>query len=418
MKKFVLGLAAMALIFASCSKDEVTGVNDQNPDVIGFFSSTSRATINNLAALQSDASGFKVFGTSGSSPSAWYANVAGSNYGFASSAWGWKTTNATWPTVVADYPMNFYAMYPATHASVVLSSTYPTVSGAVTIPAAASAQADLLAATASTTTKPGDGKLALTFKHILSKVNFGIIAGYEKSVIVQTIGVKNVSSKGTYNYVTGAWSAIGTDAAFDYFRNTTTPFNVTGSDAAETAATPIYTGGAAASANLMLMPQTHTTWNKSTTVANSYVELIYRLTATGLPNSIGYTNATNYLTDYTGYVDGTDTWGSYTGISTGGTPYGAKPLFIKVGFPMDATSFTWASGKGYTYNIGLGTLGSCNGFYTDDTYYDENGDDTGIPIIGPDGTPVEPGDPVSDDILHFLVNVTDWDDTTAPVVLP
>ena len=419
MRKIVLGLAAMALIFTSCSKDEVTGVNDQNPDVIGFFSSTSRATINNLATLQGS-TGFKVYGTSAATPAAWHTNVNGlNNYAFSSGAWGWAGSNGMWPTVATGYPMTFYAMYPLAPAGVVPTATpsaTPVLTGVVTIQSTAATQVDLLAAKVSTATKPGDGKLPLTFKHILSKVNFGIIAGNAKTVIVQAIGVKNVSSVATYNYVAETWGTPGTDASFDYFRNTATPFSTLGvSD--ETTVAPIYTGTPAASAHLMLMPQTHTTWNKTATAltSGSYVEVIYRVTAAGSPNNIGYTAAADYLKDYTTFAND-KSWGSYTGLGTTAGKYNGK-LFVKVGFPMDATSFTWAPGKGYTYNIGIGTLGSSNGYYTDETYYDENGVDTGIEIVGPDGKPVKPGDPVSDGIIHFLVNVTDWDDLT-PVVLP
>ena len=420
MRKIVLGLAAMALIFTSCSKDEVTGVNEQNPDVIGFFSSTSRATVANLATLQGDATGFKVYGTSTASSSGWFTGISGAvNYRY-NSGWGWATGAPQWPTVATEYPMNFYAMYPAAPAGVVPSaSAISQIDGAVTIQATAAAQVDLLAAKATATAKPGDGKLPLTFNHILSKVNFGVIAGNLTSPFVQSIGVKNVYNAATYDYVVGAWKGtpapVGV-ASYEYFKSTAVPFTTTGTAAeAPVAILSTSTTPTAAAGNLMLLPQTHATWDKTaaTLASGSFVEMIYRLTAPGAPNSIGYTAATDYLVDYPATI--IPAWGTapnnYSGIGTGGGQYSSK-LFVKVGFPFAATNFTWAPGKGYTYNIGLGTSGSSNGYYTDDTYYDEHGQDTGIPVVGK-----KIGDPVSDGIIHFLVNVTNWDDLT-PIDLP
>ena len=112
MKKLSICLAAAALVLASCAKDEVMQVNSQSPDVIGFSSGTSRAAINDLAALQGASAGFKVYGQTNSA-TVWYTNVDGTNnYAYSSPTWGWAGTAALWPTVASDYPMDFYAMYP------------------------------------------------------------------------------------------------------------------------------------------------------------------------------------------------------------------------------------------------------------------------------------------------------------------
>ena len=103
----------------------------------------------------------------------------------------------------------------------------------------------------------------------------------------------------------------------------------------------------------------------------------------------------------------------YSGITGGSLPYGNRPFYVRVGFPLEVN---WVPGKGYTYNICLGTADSTNGYYVDDSYYDEDGFYTGVPIIGADGNPVEKGDPVMDGTINFLVKVTEWDDQAATAV--
>jgi len=418
MKKLSICLAALALLLAGCSKDEVTEVNQQNLNIISFSSTTTRAAINTLASIEGSTVGFEVYATNPASiiASAWFTGVDGTeNYRYNSGNWGWTSSgNPTWPTTAAGYPMNFYAMYPEDGATLY---TYSSIQRAVVIAATAATQVDLLAAKATANGKPGDGRLPLTFNHILSKVNFGIIAGNAKTAIVQEAGVQNVYSAATYDYVAETWGARATDADYEYFKNLTTPLSAAGSST-EDAVIPFYTGTPASTAHLMLMPQTHDAWIpvSGTAASDSYASLTYRLKA-GTDDEIGYSNATGYLADYsTASIAG---WGSapaFTGIGTAGGEYNGA-LFVKAGFPLGATDFTWAIGKGYTYNICLGTLNSSNGYYTETTYFDEYGQDTGIPIIGPKGTQVEEGDPVSDGIIHFRVNVSDWVDEL-PTELP
>ena len=435
MNKFIkifMTTATICLILAGCSKNEVTNLNSQNPDVISFSSTTSRASINTLGSIQNDVSGFEVYATSPATPTTWYTGVNGTeNYRFFSTPnpnWGWVSAgNPIWPTTTAGYPMNFYAMYPNDGAA---PFAHPNIQRAITIAALAANQTDHLAAREiGVAGKPSDGRLSLTFEHILSKVNFGIIPGFDKTVIVQEAGVQNVHSVNTYNYVAGTWGpTTATDADYDYYKETalaTKSFGP-GTDDTEVAATPFYT--LPHSNHLMLMPQTHGTWAVPTIppatyagdiATESYASLTYRLTDVATGDKIGYTAAGDYLVDYPTVLATDYIWASYTGIGAagGGTPYLGE-LFIKAGFPFAASDFTWARGKGYIYNIGLGTAGSCNGYYTETTYFDEDGIDTTIPIIGPKGTQVEVGDPVTDGIIHFKVFVTNWDDTTTPIVLP
>ena len=417
--KFLMFTATASIVMVSCSKSEVTKFNVQNPDVIGFSLTTSRAPINTLSTMQSNSDGFEVYATNPGSIAAtsWYTGVDGTeNYGYSTSGtnWGWIASgNPTWPTSAVGYPMSFYAMYPSDG---VAPYTYPNIQRVITIAALATNQVDHLAARAiNVAGKPSDGRLSMTFNHILSKIDFGIIAGNAKTVIVQESGVQNVHSAATYNYVVGSWGTTGTDADYDYYKDASwATLSFTGSDHDELIAEPIYAAGH--SNHLMLMPQTaHITWNPTGTniATGAYASLTYRLINT-TDDEIGYTNAGSYEVDYPGYLASISWpgWSTYTALGSGTGEYN-DALFIKVGFPLAAANFTWTLGKGYTYNIGLGTNGSCNGYYTADTYFDKDGNDTGIPVIGSDGTKVDIGDPVTDGIIHFKVTVTNWDDLAA-----
>ncbi len=418
MKNLFLLFAATGLLMASCTQNETDGFNSQNPDAIKFSAATSRASISNLATLEGDSDGFTVYGIS-QGASAWYTNIDGNNnYRYSSGSWGWAGTAAKWPTSAADYPMVFYAVYPQSSSGVMtVTATDPATSpltGTVTIPSAASLQRDILAAKATATAKPAGGILPLTFKHILSKVNFGIIAGDGFTVNIQKASVVNAKMTGTYDFVAEGWSTPTGPRTFDYFKNTSANFTTTGTSSEDTAV-PFYTGNHGY--HLMLMPQTTSAWDKTISglTYGAYIEVIYRIkNASG--DYIGYEDANNFLSDHSeSYTDGSNTWGSplYTGIATGNNPYGSNPLYVRVGFPLE---ITWVPGKGYTYNICLGTAGSTNGYYVDETYYDKDGTDTGIQILGPDDKPVKPGDPIMDGTINFLVKVTEWDDQAATAV--
>ncbi|MGL4293610.1 MAG: hypothetical protein ACRCSQ_08545, partial [Bacteroidales bacterium] len=60
MKKIALGFATCGLILSSCSSNDVFEDNQgtNNPNVINFSATTTRATVNNLASVQG---GFPVY---------------------------------------------------------------------------------------------------------------------------------------------------------------------------------------------------------------------------------------------------------------------------------------------------------------------------------------------------------------------
>lgn len=384
----------------SCTKDVESSDVKSNPDQIGFYTNTSRTSVVSLPDLEASTSGFVVYAASGSAPSAWFPGIDGTNnYKKASGVWGWYMGNPQWPTTATGYPMNFYAYFATSYAGLTLTLPSPAaMTGSYTIQPEAT-QVDFLAAKTAAASKPVSGMLQMTFNHILSKINFGVIPGYGSTVFVQSVNVNNVGNKRSYDFLAGDWTTAQ-PAAFtsNYsYKNTTTPATpLVGTDVTEAMAMnviPTYS-------NLMLMPQTATTWTPTSGIpaANAYVSMIYRLTTATDPNVIGYTWANNHP--------------NYNSLSPAiQAALNNKPLFVNVGYPFAPNSMTWDKGKGYTYNICLGTANATDGYIVNNVYYDENGNPTPLVIIGKDK-----GDPISSGKINFLINVGDWNDQTPSVI--
>lgn len=402
MKKFTWSLLILALAATSCTKEEESSIAKPDSNLIGLIAHTSRATAVNLPALEANADGFKIYATSGVSPAGWYPSINGtSNYKYIAGAWAWTSGSPMWPTTAAGYPMNFYAYFASSYTGLALPTPTPTsMTGAYTIQPEAT-QVDFLAAIATAVSKPASGLLPMTFKHLLSKINFGVIPGFGATVHVQSMSVNNVGNLRSYNFLTGDWTTAQ-PAAFTTkysYKNTTTPATaLTGIDATETAVLSVAPSNGG---NLMLMPQTATTWTPAppAAAANAYMGVIYRLTTAVDPNAVGYTVANNHP-DYS------------TLTAAIQSTLNGKPLFVKVGYPFAPSSMTWAKGKGYVYNICLGTANASNGYIVEDVYYDELGNPTPLTIIGKNS-----GDPISNGNINFSVSVNAWDDSTPPAVV-
>lgn len=411
MKTSLLCLATCGLVLASCQKTEILDNAPSNLNKISFLTNTTRSAITDLAGLEKDGDGFVVYGTSADATTSFYTNVDGTNnYYYSSPKWTWKNTAPVWPTATAGYPMNFYAFHPATHdsysadASSVLNGS-ATITKIITIQPTAATQADLLSAiTPKVTVKPASGSLGLAFNHITSKVNFDIIAGTNITTYVQQVNANNLTNTATFNYVTGAYAAVATGSAnYDYWGSTTASSakaTFTAPTADETTANPMYE--ATANASLMLMPQTTTAWDVEAyktakawaTPTGAYIGMVYRLESATNKNAVGYAKAQ----DHPGYVEAT-----HSALKD-------KPLFIKVGFSFAPS---WTMGKGYIYNIKLGTLDASNGNIIGENYLDGDGNDSGLPVLDNNNKPVKPGDPVASGTIGFIVSVGNWDNQTA-----
>lgn len=399
MKKTMFGLAMCALFLASCSNDPSVGESTAvNPDQINFITSTTRAQITDLPALQSSTAGFVVYATSGSAPTGWFAGIDGTNnYRYNAGNWGWAGVAPQWPTTVAGYPMNFYAYFASSYTGFTPSVTAPSVlMGEYTIQAEAQ-QVDFLAAKTSTASKPASGQLTMTFNHILSKINFQLVPGYGADVYLQSLNVNNVGNKRTYDFIASTWNAQPAAFTSSYiYKATAKPATkITGVDATELAALSVLP----TNMDLMLMPQTAASWVPVSGVspANAYMGFIYRIETASNPNAIGYKLANSH-----------PNYSSLTPAEQ--SALNGKPLFVKAGYPFGTSPFTWDMGKGYTYNIQLGTAASMNGYLLDNRYYDENGNPVNLTINGK-----QPGDPVTPGTISFIVTVTNWNNSSSDI---
>jgi hypothetical protein len=414
MKRIILTLLLPVLLPVGCAKNEITEVNISARDVVGFATTTLRSAVVGLGTMQNDGAGFRVYAVSNSSPSNWYNDGAGgvidgsNNYRYAGS-WGWTGQAPKWPASLNDYPMTFYALYPAAPAGLTLSpaATSPSLFQFTYQVQAENNQVDLLAAKATANLKPASGKLPLTFRHLLSKINFGVTTGQGTAAYVQALGIFNVGDKRTCDFIATNWTAAQPtlyDANYTYYG--VFPPNPTGNmtilapqpfstpaTAVSESADPFY--GNLHDKHLMLMPQTAVAWSPApgAAPANAYICVVYRLEVQNNPNAVGWADAATHP----GYTGSALEQQGYTG-----------PLYVKAGFPLPTTagnSFTWEMGLGYTYHIGLGTAGSCNGYIVDTYYYDKYGNRTGLEI----GNGKKTGDKIQDGYIRVTLDVTDWD---------
>ena len=118
-----------------------------------------------------------------------------------------------WPG--ASYKMKFFAYAPKDNGQYVLSgSTHPgspTIS--VTIPSDVTDQKDLLVAQTAELAGNTNTAVALTFNHALTAVRF-VCGDDMQGGTVKSVSLKNVYSKGTFNYETRSWSDVDTPASF------------------------------------------------------------------------------------------------------------------------------------------------------------------------------------------------------------
>jgi hypothetical protein len=395
MKKFVLIFAAAALMFVGCTQEKPLSVVTENPNSIGFDMSTgktgTRATTNNLAALKADATGIGIYATNTSSSAEYIANIA-YKWDTSGSKWVWNGTEQTWPTTEDGYPLNFYAYFPksGTSLTTALTQSYTIVTNPAN-------QKDLLAANhTGVITRPSSSNVSLDFKHMLSKVDFKMAVGAGMTAYIQSIAVHSAGSIRTFNYGTLTWNATAPTANANY-SYMVAPVSPSNEFIGQSPVTPAAVTGS--SGSLMLMPQDFTSraWDKKegTIATSSYIEVVYRMieTQTG-KDVVGFTDATNYP--------------DYATVGNGVT----GSLFVKVGYPLDTN---WAMGKAYTYTIYLGTPSASGGNLVNPNFVEDNGSDSGLPVVDPsDDTPIPVPDPIVDvdKPIGFTVSVSDWTDAT------
>ncbi|MDR2564128.1 MAG: fimbrillin family protein [Prevotellaceae bacterium] len=388
LKKMFWGLAATALFFSNCSKDRETSVNTgTDPKAIGLAVSTGivRASDNTILTLQNSSVGFGVVAkTAGGTKT----HINNELHKFVASEWEWADPTGhdwkLWPTAETDYPMDFYGYYPAPSG---FSLDASSLEKEYIIQGEAS-QVDYLAASKrNILMRPASGKVSLDFKHITSKIRFNILCDQNADVFVQSIAIRNVGDTRSFKYASFEWGNEPATFASSYEYLTLQRPAIVYADSIKGSNGP-----------LMLMPQDlalRTPWDPSSANAaptgESYIEVVYRV-KNGSDDMVGYSDAD----DYPG--------GSGSTIAN---PH--SPLFVKVAYPLPTK---WELCKAYTYILYLGHAGGSGGNLIEDNFVDENGNDSGLPVVHPDDpkVPIKVPDQIVDlkKPIGFNVIVSDW----------
>ena len=445
-------VSASSLVLASCSETELVDDLEKapdyhNPSVIGFASNTTRASVSNLETIKGSTTGFQVFGYANGAD-VWYSDSEGTdgltidgknNYFWHNNKWFWDDAVSenmnpadapSWPGEGA-YPMTFFALYPPM-ASYMPENVAAAEPFTIKVNTTVADQIDMMAAwNKAVKQAPTSGKLDLDFKHILSKVNVSVQVSDGYGVEVAKAQFVNIRNNRKYDYTKRseeAWAAEfegqGTDAevrdSYLYMAGLKEVV-ATGKDMVETLR-PDDNG------NIMPIPQKFVavvaterpsadtdfvTDNAATMDNGAYIEVVYRmyskdgdLPKIGMSNSNKHSYFTTVAEDRVVPHADWKLYGTYAGTDKVVTETSASKLYIKAYYPIkDDLKMS----NGYIYELQMKTAGS--GYFMDDTYYDENGNDTNLPIdIDGKGPidPVDPTDPVSQTNIHFNVTESTW----------
>lgn len=215
MKKILLAAVAALAIVGCSQNEEIENVGQKTKiDVTTAVKGTTRAAVtnnDNFAAFT--VSGYTVVDIANSGLGTAYMNED-----YTGKKGNWTTTgdDVYWPL---NEKMEFFA-YPTDLKDKFQapSTGYPTLS--YTIGGNAAAQTDLVVAHESVASAPADGKLVLTFKHLLTRINFS----YKPEDATYTYTVSSITIKGvggenaTYTFTAddeGSWSD-GSNNNVDY----------------------------------------------------------------------------------------------------------------------------------------------------------------------------------------------------------
>jgi len=417
IKKVIFSMAAVALLTFSCTRSEVENFNITTPNAISLNPNTAstRAAIMDLDSLKLDVYGFVVYAdTVGTAISDdWFIDRA--NHVFGTDGWGFYPS-ILWPNT--GYPLVFLAYYPDdSNSGVITGVTTPalpftssSLELAISIPPEKGLQEDILVARdTQLIEKPSNGQLQIDFKHILSKVNFTVSTSDGTSLItdpdhkayILAVGFSNLFSTNTFEAVDDTWGPLAPgDPTADYnYHNAFV--GLTGADIYDEIEfvnadkNPFFTGAAADTSHLMLLPQDPIKWVVTGTIAaptnEAHIKMLYRLQVSGNDDFIGYLHADDH--------DDYSTTPSIAGYT--------DQLYVLVGFSYAGT---WESGKGYSYDIPL--PGKGGGIYLDVNYYDNQGNKTDLVIPGA----VIGGHVLGIDHITLDPDITNWNNQTSTEV--
>lgn len=272
MKKsnlFLLWLSAGCL-FSACTNDDE--VEEPKEERIPVVVKVTEEPMQDENAPNSQQAPTRAAATTTSNLSKFYMEYYAGGYWnlfpFTKSDGVWTST-LSWPDSEAYYPLTFYAYRDnETESSSRLSnSSNPYLS--VSVEENASTQHDIIVAKSKSFLYSEMGSVVnLSFKHICSAVQFRICKTSGMSdynITVKEIKLYNVIKEGNYYYNSDTW---------DLSKSTTTYYTLYSSDGIEIPSTPSFLKLYYPENDYMfLIPQTLTPWDKSSTLANTYIHL-------------------------------------------------------------------------------------------------------------------------------------------------
>lgn len=206
MKKSLLVLGLAVAAFTSCSNDEVLDINKNTN--ITFDSFVNKGTRAVTSTTTGDLQKFYVFGNHGTTVD--FNNVAVTKDGTA-----WQcATNVPWTE--SEY---YFAAYATTNTSEEITPAY--ANGALTFSDIVANDASDLVAATTTVNNAGmpNNVVGLTFKHLLSKVNFAITNGsseYKLKVSNITFNVVKQGDCVFSNAAAATWTPEGAASALSF----------------------------------------------------------------------------------------------------------------------------------------------------------------------------------------------------------
>ena len=248
MRKYILGFAALSLLYiaSSCNKETIEIADGQNQIKFQtFLGKQTKASEITAASLLTTAT---ASGT-GIAVRAYEDNISTTAWKSWSLYYDNTLTPPGWtygtPVLQPNFDLVYYAWYPATAVSLNAATTGQSAAfNAYTVPAVTS-QVDLIAASAGPTL---DADIDLQFAHLLSQVNFSLLEVKDVKITISDITISSVGNTATYTFGSG-WSAATGTASYAYTLPSVFPTN----EVAPVATTPIQLG--TGSNGLMLMPQ-------------------------------------------------------------------------------------------------------------------------------------------------------------------
>lgn len=404
----IISATWILLVLVGCSKEDDNGyIGVHDPCVINFITQATKATISDIATMQSDINGFVVYGSK-VGDSDWYDNIDGNRYTYNSDSqtWEWQSSEVpSWPLPFEQ--MNFYAYYPSSAEGFALSATATSsIIGEIVVESSILNQTDYIAACSDDILeKPISGLLPLDFGHIMSKISFSVLQDDGVLTVIRQLGVENIIDRGSYDYINSEWlnlsntnigsfsDYVGSSGVFAKYgvENQIDPIRIDNhylmlipqSGGAEDNQTPIWDGSITLDDSGELVPD------------GAYISIRYR-TNNDTEDIVGYAFRQTSTND----SEWTDNNYFYSVYKKNGGKYNG-PLYVKAAFKLSTELLDWISGVEYNYTLPLNKIG---GIYLSEYYYDVDGTNTKIRV---NGNP-DVGDTVYITDITIEITIEDW----------